>query len=1272
MSAISAGRHHPPHTFPIVGIGASAGGLEAITELVARIPLDCGMAFLVVQHLNPQRASLLSDILAVRTPLLVSEAVEGVAVEVDHLYVIPPNTSMLIEGGRLKLMARGNTLGPPMPIDDLFESLAKDQGANAIGIILSGSGSDGAIGLQTLHNVGAITFAQDESAKYPSMPRTVRGLGCVDLVLPPAAIADELMRVAAHAYLAAGDPASGKQDQPIDEDELRRMFRLLKRECNIDFGNYKRGTIYRRVARRLALRNIDSVAHYLALLGDDAEEVRALCRDLLIRFTEFFRDPDTFAMLATTIFPRFADAGGADDPIRIWVAGCASGEEVYSIAISLLEYLSAHAIHRAVQIFGTDISEDALETARAGRYIENIARNVSAERLQRFFVREDDYYRVARTVRDCCTFAQQNVAHDPPFSRMDLISCRNLLIYLDPSLQRRVIPLLYYALKPRGVLMLGLSESVGSASELFTALGDTRHRFFGKKVLLGRPHGMPMLDFQPRGQRNPKSSAGATLSSDERLRKQVDRAALDTYAPPSVLCDDAMNIVEFRGDTSAYLLHRAGAPTMQLRNLLRAGLLVAVTEAFRQARAEHRAVLRDGLRVDAGHAVYEAGVRVVPVPVTQGEELWFLIFFEGRLLVQDARPSRRHGWLTAFQARLGWGRASADTAAASEVERLEDELRVTRLHMGALVDEHEMAIQELKSSEEEMLSSNEEFQSTNEELETAKEEMQSLNEELSTTNDELGYRNRELKGINELLVEARDYADAIVETTSEPMLVLDAHLRVVRANRAYYEAFQVAPADSLQVDFYALGTGQWNQPELRELLASLSPERRRIPDYKIVARFPHIGERSICLNAVRLAWEDHALILLTLQDITERHNAYETLQEADRRKDEFLAMLGHELRNPLAAMRNALDLSKMGARTQAQQDFVMSVFERQVGNQVRLVEDLLDVSRISRGHVGLQIQDVDLAAIVGNVYASVGLTLQAQRITASLILPAAPLIVQGDAMRLEQVVANILGNAIKYTPPGGRIELKLERDHGDALLTMADNGIGLAPEFIPIMFDVFVQARRSVDTHTGGMGIGLALVRRLLNLHGGTVSAESEGLGWGSRFVIRLPALPAAHASVASAPSPAPMAATAGRRVLMVDDNADVLDVGAEVLRMYGHTVQTASSGPEALESAQAFLPEIVLLDIGMPGMDGYEVCLRLRRLPGLEEAVVIANSGYGLGSARQRSQDVGFDRHLIKPVDLAAVAGMAESVLQARALAAAPAPSPHGVDAAAPSLRDG
>ncbi|MGZ5199826.1 MAG: chemotaxis protein CheB, partial [Telluria sp.] len=605
--------------FPVAAIGASAGGLEPLCMLLDAMPADCGMAFLVIQHLDPTRPSLLTDILAKHSRLHVAEAVDGVAVEMNHIYVIPPNTSMSIRGARLQLSARSDALGPPTPIDDIFQSLAVDQGSNGIGIVLSGQGSDGAIGMQKLHNVGAVTFAQDDaSAKYSSMPRAARGLGCVDLVLPPDAIAAELLRIVAHPFFPVEGSGSGRPNLQIAEAELQQVFRYLKRDCNINFANYKRGTIYRRVARRLALRDIDSVTDYLAVLDTEPDEIHALCNDLLIRFTEFFRDPEVYAALLATALTRFATTKGVDEPIRVWVPGCASGEEVYSIAITLLEFLSSQSIHRQIQIFGTDISEEALETARAGRYIENIARNISPERLERFFVREDDYFRVTRSVRDCCTFARQNVVFDPPFSRMDLISCRNLLIYLDPSLQRRVLPLLHYALKAQGVLLLGTSESAGTGSDFFTPLGEQKYKLYAKTDLPGRAMPMPATNFPSSPDRLSKRAATGQPNAEELFRKQIDGLTLAAYAPPSVLCTGDMNVVEFRGDTSAFLINRAGAPTTQLRSLVRTGLVVAVTEAVHESLRAATTARRAKQRVDTQEGVRPARNTVVPVPPAPG------------------------------------------------------------------------------------------------------------------------------------------------------------------------------------------------------------------------------------------------------------------------------------------------------------------------------------------------------------------------------------------------------------------------------------------------------------------------------------------------------------------------------------------------------------------------------------------------------------------------------------------------------------------------------
>lgn len=1249
MDQTSDQAHTETRTFPVIGVGASAGGLEAITELLSKMPADAGVALLIVQHLEPSRPSMLVDILSRQTPLKVEEAVDGTLVGIDRVYVIPPNTSMTVVRGRIRIAPRSASNGPPMPVDDLLESLAKDQGANAIGVVLSGSGTDGAVGMQAIKGCGGITFAQDEGpARFSSMPHAAISLGCVDLALPPLAIAEELVRVARHPYLAPdGFSATAGESGQDEEDVLRRLFWQLRTTCNIDFSHYKRGTVERRLARRLAVHALDSVAAYLEVIESDPAEAHALCRDLLIRYTEFFRDPDAFTVLTDTVLPRLMQHRDPATPLRIWVPGCATGEEVYSIAICVMEYMAGRSLNNTVQIFGTDISDEALETARSARYIENIARNVSAERLNRFFVKEGDHYRVAKAVRDCCTFARQNVACDPPFSRIDLVSCRNLLIYLDPSLQKRVMPALHFALQRDGVLMLGLSETVGAYSELFTVIESRRAKLFGKKPVPSRLSGAlnPPVPVALAAS-TPVRRAPAEVpepADPELLRREIDRATLARFAPASVLCDDAFNAVEFRGDTGPFLTNPPGTATLQLQRLARPGVLLAVSEALREARSRGVAVRKSGLRIDVAGQWREAMVDVVPLRPSRTDVRWFLVSFA---LVEQTPPAAnaegRSSFgqaLKALVARIAGRTAQPGTVAKDkEIERLGAELRATREQTRVMLEEHERAMEELRALEEETQSSNEEFQSTNEELETAKEELQSLNEELSTTNDELRFRNRELKGLHDEMAQGREYADAIIETMSQPMLILDGRLRVARANQAYYDTFRTSSHETLHVSLYSLGDGQWDIPALRELLEELVPRRTLVRDHEITADFPQIGRRTMRLNAARVAWPNHALILMTIDDITERHRALAKLTDADRQKDEFLAMLAHELRNPLAAMSNAMHLWKHADADAEMKAKALATMERQLRNQVRMVDDLLDVSRITRGVVVLRIERFDLAQTVRQAHDALRDQIAARGHELTLRVPLEGLLVDGDTARLEQVVTNLLGNAIKYTPPGGRISVALEREGSEAVLTVTDDGIGMTQQFLTEVFKIFVQAQRSIDQNMGGLGIGLTIVRRLVELHGGTVQAHSAGLSCGSRFVVRLPALPSETAPAESAagapPSEEAAAGHVPRRVLVVDDHADAGHSTAALLQLEGHEVRVAHDGPSALREAQDFRPDAVLLDIGLPGMDGYDVCRQLRRLPEQQDTLVIALSGYGQLEDVDQAREAGVDHHVTKPAD--------------------------------------
>jgi two-component system CheB/CheR fusion protein len=971
-----------------------------------------------------------------------------------------------------------------------------------------------------------------------------------------------------------------------------------------------------------------------------------LGRDLLIHVTEFFRDPETFEALTQSIFPRLKGDGDTSNALRIWVPGCATGEEVYSIAICLLEYLGYRAKTTSVQIFGTDISSEALEKARAGRYIENIARNVSAERLERFFVRDGEYYCVDKAVRDLCTFARHDVVSDPRFSRMNPISCRNLLIYLSAPAQRSVMPLFHYALKPDGVLMLGPSETVGAFSELFGVIDNKRSRLYSKKPRIGSPAEMRLSPtLVPSAAARPRSASSEPQGPDDAslLRAEVDRVSLLRYVPPSVLCDDDLNIIEYRGDTSAYLVNPSGSPSTNLQRLAKPAVFPALNDAIRLARQGGVAVRKADLQTGSASGRATTSLEVHPVQTNGVEGRWFVIFFEGAQQGMDALAAPKEETLGVLMLQTLHHRLGRRVAAQgedpkdAEIGRLNAELGAMRTQLRTMLEEHESAREELKSSEEELLSSNEEFQSTNEEFESAKEELQSLNEELSTTNDELRYRNHELKTVHDDVVGARDYADAIINTMSEPLLVLEPDLRVARANRAFYQAFRTTAENTIGTMLYSLGNRQWDIPALRELLEKILRQQTVVHDFQITHEFDTIGSRTMRLNAARVAGRTQEMIVLTIEDVTRHQNLVNQLETADHQKNEFLAMLAHELRNPLTAISNSLEIWERKNVDAVTEQRARATAKRQLKHEIGLIDDLLDVSRIIRGIVRLKTGPVNLTEVVRHGVAAMQPESDARQHELSLTLSASAQMVEGDAMRLEQIVTNLLGNAIKYTLPGGRISVLLTRDGDQVTLTINDNGIGMAPDLLPTIFTIFVQAERPLDRTAAGLGLGLALVHRLVNLHHGTVRASSKGLGRGSTFVVQFPAL-AMTAVDAGQPAVAnrlPARLVTPRRILVVDDNTDAAESTALLLGLEGHEVEVAGDGPSALVRAKDFRPEVVLLDIGLPEMDGYDVARRLREAPGSAEIMLIAHSGYAGEEHVERVRQAGFDHYLVKPASI-------------------------------------
>src|SRR5215831_15321250 len=508
-------------TFPIVGVGASAGGLEAFKRLLSSLPNNSGMGIVFIQHLNPTHESKLSEVLSSSTRMRVVEAENGATVQPNRVYVIPPNANLAILRGVLHLISPAQTEGRQMAIDFFFRSLAQDQGSRAIGVVLSGSNSDGALGLQAIKAEGGISLVQDEaSAQYNTMPRSAINAGAVDFVLPPEEIAAELTRIGQHPYVSShAEPAAAEPVVTRDGNDLNKIFIMLRNRSGVDFTCYKQTTIRRRMMRRLALLKIAGLRNYLKYLQENSAELNALYEDLLINVTNFFRDPDTYEALKTKVFPRIMQGRSMDAPVRMWVAGCATGEEAYSLAMSLAEYLGDKAENMPIQIFATDVSEKVIDKARTGVYPENISLDVSPERLKRFFIKVEAGYQISKTIREMCVFSRQNLIKDPPFSRLDLISCRNVLIYMDSQLQRKIVPILHYALNPGGFLVLGNAETVGGYSDLFS-VEDRKHKIYSRKSVDSHP------DFRfavPGGTNEAGDAVAVTVSEDSRRRFNLQR-----------------------------------------------------------------------------------------------------------------------------------------------------------------------------------------------------------------------------------------------------------------------------------------------------------------------------------------------------------------------------------------------------------------------------------------------------------------------------------------------------------------------------------------------------------------------------------------------------------------------------------------------------------------------------------------------------------------------------------------------------------------------------
>jgi len=1045
------------------------------------------MAFVVVQHMDPAHPSLLPSLLARVTSLPVHEGQQGMVLEPNQIYVAPAQADITLEQGVLQLFPKALEHGRRFAIDAFLSSLAHDRGPQAIGVILSGTATDGTAGLQEIKVEGGTTFAQDEStAAFPYMPHHAIVSGCVDHILPPQDIARELAHLPIPPLTAAPQVLPDELPLPTEQEEqaLVDLLPALSLPTGVDFLAYKRQTLIRRVQRRMVMLHLNSLTEYAAYLREHPAEVETLSWEMLIPVTSFFRDETAFVALTRLAFPEIVQQAAPGESIRIWVPGCSTGEEAYSLLICWLEFLQEHHLLLPLQLFATDINPRGLARARIGIYPAEALSMLSPERLERFFVpldAERSSYRVAREVREQCIFAQHNVLKDPPFTHLDLVSCRNVLIYLSPDSQQQVLRIFHYALKLERFLLLGISESVESFDRLFASV-ERRQKLYRRKAIVG---GLPLFGNPVAGgeatvqlSQQEETAVRGTAAHTPDFRQEVDRLLLANYVPASVVIDSTMDILQVWGHTSFYLELPAGKTGVNLLRMARKGLGPSLRSAISAAKKSQRLVTKEPIQVSAFGTTRDIRITVHPL---QGPPAGrhFLVLFED---------------LTAGAPSSASGRTSLRSTSAGRIAALELEIATLKAEMQEAMEEYEASNEEVQAASEEIHASNEELQSINEELEASQEELQSTNQELLTTNQALIRRNEEVQA-------ARERADAIVETVREPLVVLTKDGRVTRANAAFYQTFQLQPQETEGHLLSELKDGQWVSSGVPSLLEQVARTNEPIYGYEIEQTFPLIGHKVLRLNARQLVDDssgtgDHG-ILLALEEITAR-------KELERQKDSLLMLASHELRTPLTSALLLIQRLQQRWRNRGDSTSVtrLEQAEAYLHRLTRLINGFLDLAAIEKGHFSLHRETFAIDELIRDVCTELQHMLPGQPLS---IIHNAHVQVYGDRMRTEEVLCNLLTNAVKYAPSDQPIEVRAEEQEAWVTISVRDHGRGLPREQQTSIFERFYRMNNpNQRQQPSGTGLGLYLAATFVKEQGGRIWVESVP-GGGATFFFTIP-----------------------------------------------------------------------------------------------------------------------------------------------------------------------
>jgi two-component system CheB/CheR fusion protein len=1315
----------------IVGIGASAGGLESLEQLFSALPKDTGLGFVVVQHLSPDFRSLMDELIGRNTEMPVVIAENGMAVEPNRVHLMPPGKEMIIRDRHLWLTDKEpHTF--TLPIDAFFRSLAQDAGAKAVAIVLSGSGSDGSRGIVDVKNAGGLVLAETSTtAKFDGMPVAATESGAVDHVRAPG----DLARI-----LCGLGPLETQPQLVLSEDpNMDAALRMLRDTFGIDFSLYKMSTVGRRIQRRVEILRLRSFAEYVEMLRDEPTELDKLYQDLLIGVTQFFRDPEAFAALETDVIPKLVDNLKQNEELRVWTAGCATGEESYSLAMLFLEAFERAGRTPRIKILATDVHQRSLDYASAGVYGEDQLANVTTQRLERFFTRRSTGFQISQDLRQLIVFARHNVIKDAPFTKMHFISCRNMLIYLQPPAQRTVLSLFHFGLVSGGTLFLGASETPGVLGDEFTVVNE-HWKLFRKRRdvhLLGQVR-LPHLRSATRPISTIDIRRTPSGAADPLILATYDQL-LDLFMPPGLLVDEQHVLVDTYAGAEKLLRFKPRRPTSNVLDLLGDDLRTVVSGAMQRAFKDRATVSYSGVRIpkDDGEIRCEVSAQPLVHPRTNVRNV--LITFRELDEVKPQEPTTP---------------ISMSEASAERMSTLETELQYTRETLQATIEELETSNEEMQATNEELVASNEELQSTNEEL-------HSVNEELYTVNAEYQQKITELKELN---------ADMshLLEGTDVGTVFLDSELRIRRFTSQIAKVFRFQATDigrrisdfshnierpqlisevesSLQqgtvvedevrdrnrtpyflrilpyrVNPRANGNGHATHPlpidgvvlTLTDLTA-LDKARTNVEQLSAIVEWAHDAMFVQNLEGIIVTWNrgaeklygytaaeaigksarmlmghnpnelagylaqiscgdriEHATTLdrrkdgtlldvsVTLSPIynqstiigastivrdisklvetqraleTEQAKVKELLAETEElahRREQFLAMLSHELRNPLAAILSATTVLEQKPPTQVI-DRCQSVIQRQATHMKRLLDDLLDVSRITSDKFSVDRVDLDIIEAVETAIESTAPLLQQRAIVLDSVLPKHPVPMRGDIRRLTQVVANLLSNAATYSPPGTRVKLSVTTSADQIVIHVRDHGDGIDPALQPKIFDLFVQAEQKLDRSRGGLGVGLSLARTIVSLHGGSIRVHSDGVGKGSDFEVVLPLTKLEQHEArdkASILDPC--------KIVLIDDQDDSRDMLRVMFEAKNHVVFDGCDGGAALELISEHKPHIAFIDIGLPVMNGFEVAQQIRRRPELQDVVLVALSGYGNHADVTAALEAGFDEHVTKPAE--------------------------------------